>query len=59
MALETLAALETATQQKSGGGEWSRTTDAADMSRDDNESNLLDLLAEILLEATGGDNSQP
>jgi len=37
VALETLAALETATQQKSGGGEWSRTTDAADMSYDDSD----------------------
>jgi hypothetical protein len=41
---------------KFGGGEWSRTTDAADMSHADSDSNLLDLLAEILLEATDGDN---
>ena len=29
------------------------------MSRADNESNLLDLLTEILLEATDGDNQRP
>jgi hypothetical protein len=46
----------TGTQEKSGGGEWSRTTDAADMSRVNSDSNLLDLLTEILLEATDGDN---
>ena len=39
-----------------GGGGRSRTYDAADMSRVDSDSNLLDLLAEILLEATDGDN---
>ena len=41
---------------KFGGGEWSRTTDAADMSRVNNDSNLLNLLAEILLEAIDGGN---
>ena len=41
---------------KFGGGEWSRTTDAADMSRVNSDSTLLDLLAEILLEATDGGN---
>src|SRR4030095_124409 len=46
----------TGTQEKNGGGEWSRTTDAADMSRVNSDSNLLDLLTEILLEATDGDN---
>ena len=34
---------------KFDGGEWSRTTDAADMSHADSDSSLLDLLAEILL----------
>ena len=41
---------------KFGGGEWSRTTDAADMSHTAIDSKLLNLLAEILLEASAGDN---
>jgi hypothetical protein len=45
------------TWEKAGGGGRSRTYDAADMSRVDNNSNLLDLLKEILLEAGDGDNS--
>jgi len=45
-------------QQKFGGGGRSRTDDAADMSHADSESDLLDLLTELLLEACGGDNSQ-
>ena len=39
-----------------GGGGRSRTYDAADMSHADSDSNLLDLLTEILLEASAGDN---
>jgi len=42
-----------------GGGGQIRTVDSADMSRADSESNLLDLLTEILLEATDGDNQRP
>jgi hypothetical protein len=39
-----------------GGGGQIRTVDAADMSHADSDSNLLDLLTKILLEASGGDN---
>jgi hypothetical protein len=44
--------------EKTGGGGRSRTADAADMSRADIVANLLDLLTEILLEASVGDKSQ-
>jgi hypothetical protein len=44
------------TREKSGGGEWSRTTDAADMSRADIGSNLLESLMEFLLESDAGDS---
>jgi hypothetical protein len=44
------------TGQIVGGGGGSRTHDAADMSHANSDSNLLDLLAEILLEATDGGN---
>ena len=49
---------ERTVREKVGGGGQIRTVDAADMSRADSESNLLDLLTEILLEASDGDNSQ-
>ena len=42
-----------------GGGGRSRTYDAADMSRVDSDPNLLDLLEEIILEASDGDNPEP
>ena len=44
-------------KERSGGGGQIRTVDAADMSRVDSDSNLLDLLAEILLEADAGGSS--
>jgi len=47
------------TWEKAGGGGRSRTYDAADMSRADTDSNLLELLTEILLEATDGGNPEP
>ena len=40
--------------EKVGGGGRSRTYDAADMSRADSESNLVELLTQLLLEAGGG-----
>jgi len=42
-----------------GGGGQSRTVDAADMSRVDTKPNLLELLTELLLEASVGDNQDP
>ena len=45
--------------QEFGGGGQIRTVGSADMGRADSESNLLDLLTEILLEATDGDNQRP
>ena len=45
--------------ENSGGGGRSRTYDAADMSRVDSRFNVLDLLTEIMLEATDGDNPEP
>ena len=44
---------------RSGGGGQIRTVDAADMSRVDTDSNLLDLLTEILLETSAGDSLEP
>ena len=43
--------------EKIGGGGRSRTYDAADMSRVDSESNLLEILTKLLLEADAGGNS--
>ena len=41
---------------KLGGGGQSRTVDAADMSRVDTTSNLLELLTELILGASLGGN---
>ena len=45
-------------EEKFGGGGQSRTVDAADMSRSDSESNLLELLTELILEASAGGKSE-
>lgn len=47
------------TRQKIGGGGQIRTVDAADMSRVDIDPKLLELLTEVLLEATVGDIREP
>jgi len=41
--------------EKFGGGGRNRTYDAADMSRVDSDRNILEILGEILLEASLGD----
>jgi hypothetical protein len=41
---------------RSGGGGRNRTYDAADMSHADNDSNILELLRDLLLGATDGGN---
>jgi len=42
-------------RRKFGGGGRNRTYDAAEMSRADTDTNLLELLTEMLLELSAGD----